>query len=124
MSEIQGLFNGVPTDSSLLLGQTPEPQLSLVSSSWADWNQFTLHHPLNKTPLLRFKDGTEVRCHGYISGTWTDIDLRLQRKVFELFVVDAVFSAPAISKDATCWFALSADAFEFPGYYERKYIAW
>ncbi|KAL8785716.1 MAG: hypothetical protein Q9213_003183 [Squamulea squamosa] len=116
VSKVQGFFNCVPTDSSLLIGETL-PQLNLVSSKWADWKHFTLHPPPNNTPSLELVDGTEIRCYGYISGTWTDINLQLQRKIFKLFVVDAVFSAA----DATCLFALpAADALESPQYHERE----
>lgn len=120
VSKVQGFFNYVPTDSSLVLGGTVGPQLNLVSSKWADWKQFTLHPPPNNKPLLGLADGTEIKCHGYISGTWTNIGLQLQRKIFQLYVVDAVFSAAEVLDDATYLFALSANTLEFPQYHERK----
>lgn len=119
VSEVQGFFNCVPTDCSLLLGKTFQPHLNLVSSRWADWKHFTLHPLPNNTHLLGLTDGTQVRCHGYISGTWTDINLQFQRKIFRLFVVDAVFSAAKVSDGTTCFFALSADALESPRYHGR-----
>ncbi len=103
-----------------MLEETVGPQLNLVSSKWADWKHFTLHRPPNNEPLLGLADGTDIKCHGYISGTWTNIGLQRQRKVFQLYVVDAVFSAAEVLDDATYLFVLSADTLEFPLYHERE----
>ena len=120
VSEVQGFFNCVPTGPSLMLAETLGHQLNLVSSKWADWKHFALHSLPNSTPLLELTDGRKIRCHGYISGTWTDIYLQFQRKIIKLLVVDAVFSAANVSGEDTYLFALSADALESPRYHERK----
>ncbi|KAL9121803.1 MAG: hypothetical protein Q9187_001640 [Circinaria calcarea] len=110
--ETGGFFNGIPADSALLHSNEPEPMYNLVSSKWADWQQFTLHTLPKGFSLPQLSNGTEVKCHGYISGTWTDKDLSCQRKVFKLVVVDAVFSSSAATDASTHLFALSTEALE------------
>lgn len=87
-----GLFNGIPGDSAVIDNQESLKGFSFVSSEWAEWKRLTLHNVLaDSTPQLKASDGQPIFCHGYISGTWTSLDLTASWSGMRLFVVDAVF---------------------------------
>ena len=50
-----------------------------------------VHRLPEKVTGIKIKEGLYLPCLGYISGTWTDFDVCQQRKLFELYVVDACF---------------------------------
>lgn len=95
---------------------------NLVSSKWADWQHFTLHALPKGFSLPQLSNGMEIKCHGYISGTWTDQDLSYQRRVSKLIVVDAVLSASAATNTSTHLFALSTEALGSSERFRRTYI--
>lgn len=89
-----GFFNNIPAGPAILLDKPSRDEAySMVSSNWLDWKTFTLHQAAeDRTPSLRFASGEAVRCHGYITGTWTeDGNLSQQWSGLQFFVVDCDF---------------------------------
>ncbi|MCJ1384597.1 hypothetical protein MMC17_007715 [Xylographa soralifera] len=119
VSIIQGFFNGIPTDSALLYSNGAGLSYNLVSSDWADWQHFALHAVSEDFRFQQHSEGTKIKCHGYISGTWTEQDLTLSRRVYKLFVVDTVFRASAAEDSTTHLFALSTEALGLSASYRR-----
>ena len=94
-----GFLNDIPGDSAILYDDKEvDIGFNLVSSNWVDYKSFTLH-PMAEhlTPVLAATDGSPITCHGYISGTWTDLNAEHQWTGLMLFVVDAVFAEPGSS---------------------------
>jgi hypothetical protein len=90
---VQGFFNGVPGDSAVLDNAKVMEGYNLVSSGWTESKRFTLHQaPPKSTPQLHLPNGEIIVCRGYISGTWTDHDLKMSWVGLKLFVVDAIFA--------------------------------
>ena len=96
-----GFLNNIPGGDALL---TERPAsgvtFNLVSSHWLDWKNFTLHQTdVTRTPSLRLTSGETVKCHGYISGTWTENGtLSQQWTGLQFFVVDCEFSRTGYDK--------------------------
>lgn len=90
-----GFLNNIPGGDALLAqGPANGDTFNLVSSHWLDWKTFTLHQTdVTRTPSLRLTSGETVKCHGYISGTWTENGtLSQQWTGLQFFVVDCEFS--------------------------------
>ncbi|KAL8789929.1 MAG: hypothetical protein Q9195_006590 [Heterodermia aff. obscurata] len=90
---IQGFFNNIPSEAFV----SPELHVDLVSTQWADYQHFALHKLPDNATEIEIGEGLYLPCHGYISGTWTDFNVCYQRKVHEVFVVDASFHSPGIN---------------------------
>ena len=123
VSPCRGFLNGIPTDSALIHSDAAEPTYSLLSSKWADWQHFAIHAPPEDFQLPRTLSKRKVKCHGYISGAWTEDDLSSQKKIYRLYVVDAVFVASATTRNATYLAALSKEALSSSTCHERSYIS-
>lgn len=94
---MKGFLNGIPGDSALVQESLPH---NLVSSRWVDYRRFPVHPPneASELPSLQVEDGSLITVIGYISGTWTDFEVKHQWNHVKLFVVDAVFTAPGSSE--------------------------
>jgi hypothetical protein len=107
--ELEGFFNGIPADSTLVDHHGVWKGFDLVSSSWVDWKCFTLHQAAEyRTPRIPLSSETTVHCYGYIIGTWTDNKLDTMRKSMMIFVVDAEFVNSRNSKPCNFLFGSNA----------------
>ena len=86
---------------------------------WADYQHFALHRLPDNATEIEIVEGLHLPCHGYISGTWTDFNVCRQRKVHELFVVDASF-LPAGVNGGMPMLALRQETVESSRYHEGK----
>jgi hypothetical protein len=115
-----GLFNGIPGDSAVIGNSQSMKGFSFVSSEWAEWKRLTLHKiPTELAPQLKARGGRPVLCHGYISGTWTSLDLSAAWFGLRLFVVDAVFLIQGSEKEHHFLFA--PESFAKENRYQRTY---
>ncbi|MCJ1266555.1 hypothetical protein MMC22_006440 [Lobaria immixta] len=90
--QIEGFFNNIPGDSALLDLNNELGGFSLVSSSWIDWKNFTVHQVAPSHNPRLISNGKCMKCHGYIMGTWTEKSLRSQWTGIPIFIVDAIFT--------------------------------
>jgi len=87
-----GFFNNVPCDTALI---TKGFGYNMVSSAWKDYSRFTVHRISDGLyPPLNSIDGSNIKCHGYISGSWTSFDAEIRYSDITIFVVDAIFTIP------------------------------
>ena len=86
-----GFFNGIPGDMAYICSSEAPLNYNLVSSGWAECRTFTLHKTESAlTPKLFFEDGSLVKCHGYIMGSWIGSEMCHEWTGVQLFVVDAL----------------------------------
>lgn len=92
-SRRQGFLNNIPTGLALLDSGAYGNGFSLLSSKWPDWTTFRLHQPgFDRMPVLKLHSGEQVKCHGYVTGTWTEGDaLSKQWTGLTLHAVDCEF---------------------------------
>src|ERR1700742_1060446 len=88
-TRISGFFNAIPGDTALV---TETSGFNLVSSSWLGINGLTVREiDASLTPNLRAANGSDITCHGYIFGSWTDFEVENRWDSVMIFVVDAMF---------------------------------
>ena len=105
----EGFFNGIPGDSVLLDMHDEAGGHNFVSSTWVDWESFTLHTMSPQSlPKLTFPNDDAVQCHGYISGTWTQQNADRRWTGIQCFVVDAVFSRDGLDEPQQFLFCSNA----------------
>ena len=64
---------------------------------WADYQHFALRQLLDNATEIEIRKRLSLPCYGYISGVWTDFNVYQQRKVHEVFVVDASFLTAGVN---------------------------
>lgn len=116
---MQGFFNNIPGEA--LVSQ--DLYVDLVSAQWADWQHFAVHALPRQYSQVEVAEGLHLPCRGYISGTWTDFDVRKQRKVHELFVVEARFLRTGdkeVGSHQDLMFAMRQETLESPRYHDGR----
>lgn len=86
---------------------------------WADYQHFALHQLPDNATEIEIVEGLSLPCPGYISGTWTDFNVCQQRKVHEVFVVDAGFLSAGVHGGMPR-FALRQETLQSSKYHEGK----
>ena len=89
---------------------------------WADYQHFALHKLPDNATEIEIEEGLSLPCHGYISGTWTDFSVCYQRKVHEVFVVDAGFLSTGVNGGLPM-LALRQETIQSSRYHEGKSLA-
>ena len=112
---IQGFFNNIPIEAYI----SPELHVDLVSVQWADYQHFALYQLPDNATKIEISEGLSLPCRGYISGVWTEFDVCCQRKVHEVFVVDASF-LPSEVNGGIPMFALRQETLKSSRYHEGK----
>jgi len=99
-----GLLNDIPGDSAIV-HNGEDISLNLVSSKWLEWRDFAVY-PAVSSPSIQTSQGENIKCHGYIMGTWTDTDtdtgiLETRWSGLCFHVVDCVFGEEGDSDSET-----------------------
>ena len=88
---MSGFFNNIPGDIAYISSSGTALDYNLVSSDWVDCHTFVVYETEPAlTPKLYFDDGSPVKCHGYIMGSWIGNEMCQEWTGVQLFIVDAL----------------------------------
>lgn len=107
-----GLLNDIPGDSAIV-HNGENISLNLVSSKWLEWRDFAVY-PAVSSPNIQTSEGDNIKCHGYIMGTWTDTDtdtgiLETRWSGLCFHIVDCVFGEEGDSDSETHNFLINSN---------------
>lgn len=109
----KGFFNAIPGNNTIIDAQGVAGRYNLVSSAWVDWKNYVLHETNPQfEPKLSLPNGDPIACHGYISGSWTTIDVETIWTGLMVFVVDATFCVDTKDITQSCNFLFDVDALQ------------